>query len=96
MTQKQLRTAQVICNNFKKLYTPESLRQSVIAYKRERSIEGQLLSNPFTIDGQTLSDVIKIGTAPSRIRNDEPYELSLPRLYFKDILRAAWNVKYEE
>lgn len=60
-------------------------------YKIERMIEGQILTDGFEYQGERISEIIKLATAPSRSRNDEPYEAALPRFYIKNMTRAAWN-----
>lgn len=61
------------------------------AYKMERIIEGRLLTRGFSYDGQSINCLIKLGTAPSRQNNDDPYEPELPRFYLAGMPRAPWN-----
>lgn len=60
-------------------------------YVKERIIEGTLLNEGFVLNGRQIRNVVKLGTAPTRFRNDEPYEVDLPRIYVKNMTRAAWN-----
>lgn len=60
-------------------------------YKLERYIEGEMLTQGVCINGVMVKDIIKLATAPSRSKNDDPYEVNLPRFYVKNMTRAAWN-----
>lgn len=66
-------------------------RSLALQYKKERLAEGLLLTKGFWLNGERVDNVIKLATAPSRFRNDEPYEEDLPRMYIKNMTRAAWN-----
>jgi len=61
------------------------------AYRTERIIEGTILQEGFLWEGCSYSNIIKLGTAPSRT-NDEPYEAQLSRFYVSGMPRAAWNM----
>jgi len=65
--------------------------QLATLYIKERTIEGIMLNEGFMLGGQKVDNIVKLGTAPTRFRNDEPYEEELPRIYIKNMTRAAWN-----
>lgn len=70
--------------------TEDQARVLAMIYRRERIIEGEILQKGFLWRGNTYDDIIKLGTAPSRV-NDDPYEQNLPRFYVSGMPRGAWN-----
>ena len=74
----------------RKITFPEAQKLALL-YKIERLTEGKMLTEGFQIGDTKVKNIIKLATAPSRQRNDDPYEPELPRFYVKNMARAAWN-----
>lgn len=74
-----------------RIITPDTAFQLALQYKIERLVEGALLYEGCRWSGERIENIIKLGTAASRKRNDEPYEQNLPRFYIKNMPRAPWS-----
>lgn len=89
--EKAVANAQIVQAKLGSQINLQEARKLATMYVKERIIEGLLLEEGFILRDQKITNCIKLGTAPTRFRNDEPYETDLPRIYIKNMTRAAWN-----
>lgn len=92
-SQKEIIQAANIAQTLGKILSPPEIILAAKQYGVERTIEGIMLSEGFNYRGNRIDGIIKLGTAPSREKNDDPYESTLPRIYLKNSMRAPWNRK---
>lgn len=90
-SEKTINNAKIVQDKLGVIISRQTAIQLASLYIKERSIEGTMLNEGFMFRGQKIEDIIKLGTAPTRFANDEPYESDLPRIYIKNMTRAAWN-----
>ncbi len=91
VSDESVRNSMMIQEKLGRSLTLPRARELALKYKIERLTEGKILNEGFIIDSLEYKNLIKMGTAPSREKNDEPYEPNLPRFYIKNMTRASWN-----